>query len=263
MLTRVPRILLVLDDNNMIEAAADRGKRPTTILGRRRPVVFSVVILLSVYTLLTGCYFAFTPTLLTTKYEAVSEGGGYGHFVPVGHGHIATTPEKEERMNQYETVENYWQRFERTPNHSFSVFSSTTSNELLVSRTATTNNGTTITTTTTGTTNSSTHWCIVDHQALLAIGFSTPKWFSHFPHACEILLPCWSWFRRHSASRCGLVLLDGLSWADSSWHDQLFQQHLGWQILRTLPTTSSSSKSRTTAAAVTTAMMMFTTTHHH
>ena len=51
-----------------------------------------------------------------------------------------------------------------------------------------------------------------------------PEWFVHFPHATEVILPCWSWFRRNNAqNNCGFVLMDGLTFNDppNSWQQQL------------------------------------------
>ena len=47
-------------------------------------------------------------------------------------------------------------------------------------------------------------------------------WFEHFPHAAEILLPCWSYFMSHGAeNNCGLLLQDKLQLPPKSWQDQL------------------------------------------
>jgi len=45
------------------------------------------------------------------------------------------------------------------------------------------------------------HWCVVAPKYLPK---NTRKHFSHFPHASEILLPCWSWFMEQGATdNCG------------------------------------------------------------
>ena len=45
------------------------------------------------------------------------------------------------------------------------------------------------------------HWCIVAPKYLPK---NTRKHFNHFPHASEILLPCWSWFMEQGATdNCG------------------------------------------------------------
>jgi UDP-galactopyranose mutase len=70
--------------------------------------------------------------------------------------------------------------------------------------------------------NQKTHWCIISKDYSMKID---PEWFVHFPHACEVILPCWSWFRRRNAeSNCGFVLMDGLKFNDpnpNSWQQEL------------------------------------------
>jgi hypothetical protein len=67
-----------------------------------------------------------------------------------------------------------------------------------------------------------THWCIISKQYSMK---NDPEWFTHFPHASEVILPCWSWFRRQNAEdNCGFVLMDGLKFNDpnpNSWQQQL------------------------------------------
>ena len=64
-----------------------------------------------------------------------------------------------------------------------------------------------------------THWCVISKKT----GTLT-KYFEHFPHASENLLPCWSWFRRtRSTGNCGILLLDGLALEGK------FKQNKSWQ----------------------------------
>ena len=49
------------------------------------------------------------------------------------------------------------------------------------------------------------HWCVIswDHSFR-----TTRDEFDHFPHSLEILLPCWTYFRKQDATdNCGLILL--------------------------------------------------------
>jgi hypothetical protein len=72
--------------------------------------------------------------------------------------------------------------------------------------------------------NKKTHWCIISKDYSMK---NPPDWFVHFPHASEVILPCWSWFRRQNAeNNCGFVLMDGLNLNDyygkpNSWQEQL------------------------------------------
>ena len=51
--------------------------------------------------------------------------------------------------------------------------------------------------------------CIVQHSNSFSI--------THFPHAAEAILACWSLFRRYPTLRPRIVLKDGLSFGSSSW----------------------------------------------
>ena len=48
------------------------------------------------------------------------------------------------------------------------------------------------------------HWCVVSWSH----NFRTVRrYFEHFPHSLEILLPCWSYFReREATENCGIIL---------------------------------------------------------
>jgi hypothetical protein len=79
------------------------------------------------------------------------------------------------------------------------------------------NNSTNITTTT--------YWCIIGRDSNSK---NARRFFTHFPHAAEALLPCWSWWRRWKVvSQCGIILLDDLYLPRDSWHHQLV--HLVWK----------------------------------
>ena len=50
------------------------------------------------------------------------------------------------------------------------------------------------------------HWCVLsdDVTPWPKKGKGAGGWFNHFPHASEVLLPCWSWFMdRGAQDRCG------------------------------------------------------------
>ena len=67
--------------------------------------------------------------------------------------------------------------------------------------------------------NTKVHWCILSKGYM---SVSASKYFNHFPHATEGILPCWSWFRKANAtSNCGLVIMDGLELVENSWQKQL------------------------------------------
>lgn len=67
--------------------------------------------------------------------------------------------------------------------------------------------------------NTKVHWCILSKGYM---SVSASKYFNHFPHAAEGILPCWSWFRKANAtSNCGLVIMDGLELVENSWQKQL------------------------------------------
>ena len=69
-----------------------------------------------------------------------------------------------------------------------------------------------------------THWCILSKSTLFR---STAKYFKHFPHASEGILPCWSWFRKQNAtSNCGFVLMDGLTLVGKNGQEQSWQRQL-------------------------------------
>jgi hypothetical protein len=80
-----------------------------------------------------------------------------------------------------------------------------------------------------------THWCIIGRHASSK---SSRRFFHHFPHAAENLLPCWSWWRRWNVEdRCGIVLLDLLRLVKDSWQYQLI--HKVWKCqVRALKTTT-------------------------
>jgi hypothetical protein len=72
------------------------------------------------------------------------------------------------------------------------------------------------------------HWCIIGRHAASK---TSRRYFWHFPHASEMLLPCWSWWRRWDAvDQCGLILLDGLLITPKSWQHQLVNEHWNCQI---------------------------------
>lgn len=49
------------------------------------------------------------------------------------------------------------------------------------------------------------HWCVIDWDHSFR---TTRDEFDHFPHSLEVLLPCWTYFRKQDATaNCGLVLL--------------------------------------------------------
>ena len=69
------------------------------------------------------------------------------------------------------------------------------------------------------------HWCVI---ALKHLPNNTRKYFQHFPHAAEILLPCWSWFMEQGATEnCGFALHYSLEL--SSWSQQLVDA-MGCQV---------------------------------
>jgi len=58
------------------------------------------------------------------------------------------------------------------------------------------------------------HWCVLsdDVTPYPSHAKGSRGWFRHFPHAAEVLLPCWSWCAARGAEdRCHLLLLDGLT----------------------------------------------------
>lgn len=72
-----------------------------------------------------------------------------------------------------------------------------------------------------------THWCIISKKYSMKID---PEWFDHFPHASEVILPCWSWFHRNKAEgNCGFVLMDGLVLPPGSWQQELVKA-MGCQV---------------------------------
>ena len=77
------------------------------------------------------------------------------------------------------------------------------------------------------------HWCVLSDEVTPwpKKGKGAGGWFNHFPHACEVLLPCWSWFMdRGAQDRCGLVLLDGLTLGrNTTWQHQLVDA-MGCQV---------------------------------
>lgn len=76
--------------------------------------------------------------------------------------------------------------------------------------------------------NSGVHWCIISKSESSR---TAGRYFHHFPHAAENLLPCWSWWRRsQSEKKCGLILLDGLVLPHGSWQDQLVNKVLSCQV---------------------------------
>lgn len=63
------------------------------------------------------------------------------------------------------------------------------------------------------------HWCIV---ALKYLPKNTLKHFTHFPHASEILLPCWSYFMEQNAvNNCGYFFHYKLNL--SAWSRELIE----------------------------------------
>jgi hypothetical protein len=76
--------------------------------------------------------------------------------------------------------------------------------------------------------NSGVHWCIISKKESSR---TARKYFNHFPHAAESLLPCWSWWRRsYSEKKCGLILLDNLTLPHGSWQDQLVNKVLSCRV---------------------------------
>lgn len=52
--------------------------------------------------------------------------------------------------------------------------------------------------------NNKTHWCVITHAH---IPFFASRYFKHFPHTAETLLPCWSYFyEKQVHDRCGVHL---------------------------------------------------------
>lgn len=50
--------------------------------------------------------------------------------------------------------------------------------------------------------NNKTHWCVITHAH---IPFFASRYFKHFPHTAETLLPCWSYFyEKQVLDRCGV-----------------------------------------------------------
>lgn len=76
-----------------------------------------------------------------------------------------------------------------------------------------------------------THWCIISKDYSMKL---PAEWFNHFPHASEVILPCWSWFRRQNATQnCGFVLMDGLKLNRddaNSWQQQLVKDVMGCKV---------------------------------
>jgi hypothetical protein len=71
---------------------------------------------------------------------------------------------------------------------------------------------------------SKTHWCVLSKKTTWR---STHKYFNHFPHASEGILPCWSWFRQENATdHCGFVLHDGLTLDSTDGRKNSWQQQL-------------------------------------
>lgn len=57
-----------------------------------------------------------------------------------------------------------------------------------------------------GSSDDRTHWCVVASKFLPK---TTRGHFDHFPHAAEIILPCWSYFVKENVTdRCGFALVN-------------------------------------------------------
>ena len=85
-----------------------------------------------------------------------------------------------------------------------------------------------------------TNWCVISQDSVpWQWNTRTKGWIDHFPHAAEILLPCWSWFRSRAKllgetqsttqnSNCGFVLMDGIrldeSRPNATWQYQLVKK---------------------------------------
>ena len=54
-----------------------------------------------------------------------------------------------------------------------------------------------------------TAWCVVSENSMWP-GVNRWGWRKSAAHVAEALLPCWSYFRRTAASKCGLWIMDGL-----------------------------------------------------
>lgn len=66
-----------------------------------------------------------------------------------------------------------------------------------------------------------THWCIVASKFLPK---NTRAHFSHFPHAAEIILPCWSYFMEQEATgNCGFYFANEKQFQLSPWPKDLIQ----------------------------------------
>jgi hypothetical protein len=73
-----------------------------------------------------------------------------------------------------------------------------------------------------------THWCIIGRHSNSK---NARRFFKHFPHAAESLLPCWSWWRRTNAvDHCGIILMDGFNLPIDSWHHQLIVTNLNCKV---------------------------------
>ena len=74
---------------------------------------------------------------------------------------------------------------------------------------------------------SKTHWCVITHTY---IALNPSKYFNHFPHAAETLLPCWSYFYEQGLTdSCGIDLRLG-KYNLSSWNRELIEDAMGCKI---------------------------------
>lgn len=65
------------------------------------------------------------------------------------------------------------------------------------------------------------HWCIIASKYLPA---TTRNHFHHFPHASEILLPCWSYFmEQHATGNCGFWIASSL-FELTAWPKELIEK---------------------------------------
>jgi len=74
---------------------------------------------------------------------------------------------------------------------------------------------------------SKTHWCVITHAY---IARTPSKYFYHFPHAAETLLPCWSYFYEQGLTDiCGIELRLGKVTL-ASWNRELIEDAMGCKI---------------------------------
>jgi Glycosyltransferase 61 len=118
-------------------------------------------------------------------------------------------PEKPKSLQSSNTIQNSKQQ-----NSNMTI---TTSNTTINTTTTTSNNNVTIMALPKK--NITTYWCIIGRDSNSK---NARRFFIHFPHAAEALLPCWSWWRRwRVVSSCGIILLDDLYLPRQSWQYQL------------------------------------------